>query len=158
MLQLLLKKVLTSFNFTTEKFKSSTWVQLKNYLYERDPDVSTKELYICKDCRPVLNAGNIPARSVLNGLYTEPVPEELANLGPLENQFIQRTKSFQTVVRLGTYTGKVPIYNRVKAVKGTLFLNQARAWFLEIAFVREVSMRVCMDVCVCVSAPEAINN
>jgi len=43
------------------------------------------------------------------------------------------------------------------------FLNQARAgrrpvrdWFLEIAFVRDVCMRVC--VCVCVSAPEAINN
>ena len=38
----------------------------------------------------------------------------------------------------------------------------ARAWFLEIAFVREVSMRVCVDVCVCmcvcVSAPEAIDN
>ncbi len=38
-----------------------------------------------------------------------------------------------------------------------LFLNQTRAgrrparvWFLEIAFVREVSMRVCMCVCVCV--------
>ena len=69
--KLLLKKVLTSFNFMTEKFKSSTWVQLKNYLHERDPDVSTKELYICKDCRPVLNASNIPARCVLNGLYTE---------------------------------------------------------------------------------------
>ena len=38
----------------------------------------------------------------------------------------------------------------------TYFLNQARAglrparaWFLEIAFVREVSMRVCVCVCVC---------
>ena len=31
-----------------------------------------------------------------------------------------------------------------------------RAWFLEIAFIREVGMRVC--VCVCVSAPKAINN
>ena len=38
-----------------------------------------------------------------------------------------------------------------------LFLNQARAghrparaWFLEIAFVREVGMRVCVRVCVCV--------
>ena len=48
-----------------------------------------------------------------------------------------------------------------------LFLNQARAgrrpartWFLRIAFVREVSMRVCVCVwmCVCVSAPEAMNN
>jgi len=32
------------------------------------------------------------------------------------------------------------------------FLNQARDWFLEIAFVRDVS------VYMCVSAPEAINN
>ena len=87
--KLLLKKVLASFHFTTEKFKSSTWVQLKNYLHERDPDVSTKELYVCKDYWPVLNAGNIPARHVLNGLYTELVPEELANLSSLENQFIQ---------------------------------------------------------------------
>jgi len=37
-----------------------------------------------------------------------------------------------------------------------LFLNQARDWFLEIAFVRDVSMlvharvRVCVCVCVCV--------
>ena len=51
--------------------------------------MSTKELYVCKDCQPVLNAGNIPAQCVLNGLYTELVPEELANLSSLENQFIQ---------------------------------------------------------------------
>ena len=40
----------------------------------------------------------------------------------------------------------------------------ARAWFLEIAFVREVSMRVyvcvrmCVCVCVCVSILEAMKN
>ena len=45
----------------------------------------------------------------------------------------------------------------------THLLNQARAglwlacaWFFEIAFVREVGMRVCMRACVCVR-PEAIN-
>ena len=44
-------------------------------------------------------------------------------------------------------------------------LRPARAWFLEIAFVREVSMRVCVCVCVCVcvdvwcvSAPKAMKN
>ena len=44
-----------------------------------------------------------------------------------------------------------------------IFLNQvrtglwaARAWFLKIDPVQIVGMRVC--VCVCVSAPEAINN
>ena len=30
------------------------------------------------------------------------------------------------------------------------FLNQARAWFLEIAFVREVGIRGCVCACVCV--------
>ena len=42
------------------------------------------------------------------------------------------------------------------------FLNQVRAWFLRIAFVREVSSYACVCVCVCVdmcvSAPEAMNN
>jgi len=45
------------------------------------------------------------------------------------------------------------------------FLNQVRAgrrlahdWFLEIAFVRDVSMLACVSVCVYVSAPKAINN
>ena len=36
----------------------------------------------------------------------------------------------------------------------TSVLNQVYTWFLEITFVRDVSMRVCL----CVSAPETINN
>ena len=56
--KLLFERVLTGFNFTTEKFSSSTWMQLKDYLHKRDPRVSTKKLYICKDCRPVLNVNN----------------------------------------------------------------------------------------------------
>ena len=58
---------------------------------------------------------------MLNDLYTEPIPKELSNLNAIENQLIQCAKCFQTVVRLGTCTGKVPIYNCVKAVKGTMF-------------------------------------
>ena len=38
-------------------------------------------------------------------------------------------------------------------MKFSKFVNQARTWFLEISFVREVSM----FACVCVSAPETIN-
>ena len=63
----------------------------------------------------------MPGRCVLNGLYTEPVPQELSSLNSLESLFIQCAKYFQMVVRLGTYTGKVPIYNSLKAVKGTMF-------------------------------------
>jgi len=63
----------------------------------------------------------MPGRCVLNGVYTEPIHEELTDLNTLESQFIQCVKCFQTVVRLGTYTGKVPIYNSLKAVNGTMF-------------------------------------
>ena len=45
---------------------------------------------------------------------------------------------------------------RLHLTLGHTFLNQARAWFLKIDPVRIVGMRAC--VCVCVSAPEAINN
>ena len=41
--------------------------------------------------------------------------------GCISRQLIQRTKCYQTVVRLGTYTGKVPIYNSLQACKGTMF-------------------------------------
>ena len=51
----------------------------------------------------------------------EPIPPELADLDSLSRQLIQRAKCYQTVVRLGTYTAKVPIYNSLKACKGTMF-------------------------------------
>ena len=47
--------------------------------------------------------------------------------------------------------------------KFNAFLNQARAslwparaWFLEIAFVREIGACVCLSVCLSVSAPRAL--
>ena len=119
--RLLVEKAVTHFDISTDKFSSSTWMQLKNYLLEKDPDVGKKTLYVCTHCWPILNEDRMSGRCVLNGLYTEPVPEELSNLNALESQFIQRAKCFQTVVRLGTYTGKVPLYNCLKAVKGTMF-------------------------------------
>ena len=63
----------------------------------------------------------LPARCVLNGLQLDPVPSELAKLDFLSKQLIQRAKCYQTVVRLRTYTGKVPVYNSLKACKGTMF-------------------------------------
>ena len=53
------------------------------------------------------------------------------------------------IVNRRTYHGLVLII-----FSGQLFLNQAYTWFLETAFVREVSMHVWM----CVSAPNAMNN
>ena len=50
-----------------------------------------------------------------------PIPPELADLDSLSRQLIQRAKCYQTIVRLGKYTAKVPIYNSLKACKGTMF-------------------------------------
>ena len=72
----------------------------------------------CKYCKPM---DRLPPRCVLNGLQTVPIPPQLAALDPLSKQLIQRTKCYQTIVRLGTYTAKVPIYNSLKACKGTVF-------------------------------------
>ena len=63
----------------------------------------------------------MPPRCVLNGLKVVEVPNKLAKLDCLSRQFIQRAKAYQTVVRLGTYTNKVPVYNSLKAYKGNMF-------------------------------------
>ena len=59
---------------------------------------------------------------VLNGLQLLPIPPKLYRLDGLSKQFIQCAKSYQVVVRLGTYTAKVPIYNSLKACKGNILL------------------------------------
>ena len=91
------------------------------HMLKCDPDIADKTLYVCSYCRLILNNNKILNRCILNGLINEPVPDELMKLNALERQLIQKAKVFQTVVRLGTYTGKVPVYNALKALKGTLF-------------------------------------
>ena len=75
------------------------------------------ELTVCQYCRPCLNNDKMPSRCILNGLVTEAVPGELARLDALSKQLIQRAKAFQTVVKLGSITAKVPIYNSLQDCK-----------------------------------------
>ena len=97
------------------------WLELKLYIQSNTPDVDTKVLYMCSYCKALIKKNRMPARCVLNGLQTVPIPPELAVLDPLSRQLIQRAKCYQTIVRLGTYTAKVPPYNSLKACKGTMF-------------------------------------
>ncbi len=118
---LLLRKNVTQFRLYDSKFNTPVWNQLKEYILRRDPNAKEGFMYVCQYCRPLLNSDKLPSR-VLNGLETEPVPAELSGLDPLSKQLIQRDKAFQAVVRLGTYTTKVPVYNSLQACKGTMFL------------------------------------
>ena len=115
------KSYVTKYTANTEKFDSAKWEQLKQYLADRDEDFDSKIYYICKHYRPLLNDNKLPATCVLNDLYVEKIPKELSQLNALGRQLVQRVKPFQTIIRLGTYTGKVPIYNATKGLKGTMF-------------------------------------
>ncbi|CAI8022425.1 hypothetical protein GBAR_LOCUS13170, partial [Geodia barretti] len=105
----------------SDDFNSEIWHQLKAHILKYPPTVAGQVLYICYYCKRRVRAGIMPARCVLNGLQTVPIPPELAALDLLSRQLIQRAKCYQTVVRLGTYTGKVPRYNSLQACKGTMF-------------------------------------
>ena len=110
-------------NMFTGPFSLNTpiYEELKCYIRKGDPDADQKSYYVCKYCQPMLLQNKMPNHSVLNGLETKPVPKELSRLGPFGKQLIQKVKPFQTVVRLGTYMGKIPKYNTLKVCKGTMF-------------------------------------
>ena len=115
------RKAVTSMRNSGHKFSSPMWQQLKLHIQQQNKDVNMDSLYICQYCRPCLNSNSMPSRCILNGLVTETIPGELAHLDALSKQLIQKAKAFQTVVRLGSITAKVPIYNSLQACKGTMF-------------------------------------
>ncbi|KAL5494094.1 hypothetical protein EMCRGX_G015366 [Ephydatia muelleri] len=113
------RKQVSHVNFSLDKYKTDAWQRTKALVLQNG--VTEQLLYICQYCRPFLNKNTIPARCVLNGLVTEPTPPELKSLNALCKQLIQRAKAFQIIVRLGTYSGKVPAYNALQACRGCMF-------------------------------------
>ena len=102
------RKSVTRVNIS-DNLGSEVWQRLKTFILQQNP--SPCDMFMCKYCKPLIRNNMLPARCVLNGLQLDPVPPELAKLDSLSKQLIQRAKCYQTVVRLGTYTGKVPVYN-----------------------------------------------
>ena len=105
----------------SDNFNSDVWPDLKCHILKNNPDAAKQVLYMCYYCKNMITRNKMPPRCVLNGLQTVPIPLELALLDPLSRQLIKRAKCYQTIVRLSTYTGKVPHYNSLKACKGTMF-------------------------------------
>ena len=114
------RKSVTKVNLS-DNFGSKVWPALKAFIVEHNPDAKQQVLYMCNYCKPFIKQDVLPAHCVLSGLQTVPIPSELAKLDCLSKQLIQRAKCYQTVVHLGTYTAKVPVYNSLKACKGTMF-------------------------------------
>ena len=74
------------------KYQTAVWLTLKAHIQQNS---GTEQLYICKYCQPFLNKNTMPARCVFNGLFTEPVPDELKALDALSKQLIQQAKVFR---------------------------------------------------------------
>ena len=101
---------------------NDVWLTIKAYAILSCPDVGDDPVYLCDFCRPKVKAGIMPGRCVINGLESPPIPKELKDLDPFTVKFLQLAKAFQTVVRLSTYTNKVPSYNSLKACRGNMFI------------------------------------
>ena len=114
------KKSVTHVKFS-DNLSRDVWPRLKEYILEHNPAANEQTLYVCNYCKTAINNNKLPPRCVLNGLETVPIPPELAKLDSISSQLIQRAKCYQTIIRLGTYTAKVPVYNSLKACKGTMF-------------------------------------
>ena len=88
--------------------------------FENHPTRLLHGLSICRSCRESLNKGEIPANSIMNNLYIGETPEVLKVLNPIELMFVSKTKCFQTIVKPGPISNKLPRSERLSAVKGNM--------------------------------------
>ena len=105
-----------------DKLGNAVWPRLKEFILGQCPNTNeVGTLYMCHYCKASFKINKLLPRCVLNGLEPVPIPLELVKLDALSAQLIQLAKCYQTVVRLSTYTGRVRIYNSLKACHGTMF-------------------------------------
>ena len=75
-------------------------------------------LAICSFCKGKMDKGKIPDISQLNGMYIGEAPPELRSMNWLETLFIKQVKCFQTIIKKGPVSNKMPASDRLQAVKG----------------------------------------
>ena len=88
--------------------------------FENHPTKLLHGLSICNSCRISLNKGEIPANSIINNMYTGETPEVLKVLNPIELMFVSKTKCFQTIIKPGPISCKLPKSERLSAIKGNM--------------------------------------
>ena len=88
--------------------------------FENHPTRLLHGLSICTSCRASLNKGEIPANSMMNNLFIGETPEVLKVLNPIELMFVSRTKCFQTIIKPGPISSKLPRSERLSAIKGNM--------------------------------------
>ena len=67
-------KQMSCVNFSLEQYNTEAWLRFKAHILLNG---DAGKMYICHFCQSFLKKNAISAKCVLNGLVTEPVPEEL---------------------------------------------------------------------------------
>ena len=88
--------------------------------FENHPTKLLHGLSICNSCRISFNKGEIPANSMINNMHTGETPEVLKVLNPIELMFVSKTKCFQTIIKPGPISCKLPKSERLSAIKGNM--------------------------------------
>uniref|UniRef100_A0A1X7V3F1 Uncharacterized protein n=1 Tax=Amphimedon queenslandica TaxID=400682 RepID=A0A1X7V3F1_AMPQE len=93
---------------------------------EFQKEISDQNEHVCCSCRRLMRRSNL-AKVFDKDKESEVWRQMEAFLTDYDPNFSSKqllmcknSKCFQTVVRLGTYTAKVPIYNSLKACKGSV--------------------------------------
>ena len=73
---------------------------------------------ICKYCKGKLDKGNVPSTCLLNNMYRGQCPPELKCLNTIEMMMCRLVKCFQTIIKPGPITSKLPISDLQQAVRG----------------------------------------
>ena len=88
--------------------------------FKNHPTRMLHGLAICNSCRNSLNKGEVPANSMINGMYTGETPQVIKVLNPIEQMFVSKVKCFQTIIKPGPISSKLPQSERLTAIKGNL--------------------------------------
>ena len=83
-----------------------------------DPEDALDGKLICTYCKGKLDKNKGPGISLLNNMLTGECPDELKKLNTIEMMFCRRVKCFQTVLKPGPISKKMPASDRLEAVKG----------------------------------------
>jgi len=107
----------------TKPITSSVWEQFLLYLEDHSPpNDGLPEGYICKYCLEKFRSGVLSAKCIMNNLDYSCEPVELKDLNEFEKVLIQRAKTFQTVTKMKTVSGKrLPSSHRISSVHSSTF-------------------------------------
>lgn len=64
------------------------------------PDLTSANLWLCKNCRDKLDDENVPALSISNALTLAPISPEIQQLNYMERRLTAQVHTFQTIIAL----------------------------------------------------------